>query len=70
MTDRNINLESWARYAMKMECRSCGDELFSDEDDAHSAVDHALQMGAREPPELRDHYRDCIRCADVWTRDD
>jgi hypothetical protein len=23
MTDRNINLESWARYAMKMECRSC-----------------------------------------------
>jgi hypothetical protein len=67
----NPSLRPWIAYAMKMECRRCGDQIFADEDDAEAFVQDAIDEGAEKPPDLRRAGRSyCDYCNHLLDKND
>jgi hypothetical protein len=63
-------IQRWIAYAMKMECRACGDLLFNDEEEARDAAEAAIEAGHSQPPELREYHSYCGGCDHMLSKDD
>jgi ribosomal protein L37E len=52
-------IEQWIAYAVKMECKRCGERIFGDEYEAREAAEALIEAGYGEPPVLREYHSLC-----------
>jgi hypothetical protein len=53
-------IERWTRYAMKIQCKACGEEIYAHEEDARSDIEHILSTNDfGSDPSIRD-LRDAL----------
>jgi hypothetical protein len=64
------HIQQWIAYAMKMECRRCGENIFADEDEAREAAMALLEAGYKQPPVLREYHSVCDYCDHMLSKDD